>query len=81
MEATLGSMGLSWGQWDSVEIVRVQLGLSGGSVVLNGSLWGSVGLSGGTVVYSGAQWGSVRNVYTPLINETYKQNSINKSRQ
>ena len=65
MEATLGSMGLSWGQWGSVEIIRAQLGVSGGSVVLNGSLWGSVGLSGGTVVYSGAHWVSAQCIYTP----------------
>ena len=52
MEATLGLMGPSWGQWDSVEIVRGQLGVSGGSVVLSGSLWGSVGVSE-------TQWGSV----------------------
>ena len=44
MEATLGLMGPSWGQWDSVEIVRGQLGVSGGSC---GAQWESLGLSGG----------------------------------
>ena len=55
MEATLGSVGLDWGQWESVEIVRGQLGLSGGSL----------GLSGGSVGLSRDQWGSARNVYIP----------------
>ena len=49
MEATLGSVGLDWGQWESVEIVRGQLGLSGDH-------WGSVGDHWGI---SGTQWGLV----------------------
>ena len=51
-------MGLSSGRWGSVEIVRGQSRVSGGSVVLSGSLWGSVGRSG-------AHWESVRSVYAP----------------
>ena len=59
MEATLGSVGLDWGQWESVEIVRGQLGLSGDHWGLVGDQWDSVGLSGGKramYIYQGSQF-------------------------
>ena len=50
VEATLGSVRFGWDQWGSVEIVRGQLGVSGGwrcSLGVFGAQRGSLGLSGG----------------------------------
>ena len=81
MDATFGSIGLSWGQLGSVEIARVSGGAQwslSGSVEISEGQWGTLGFSGaqwGSVGVSGAQWGSVGvtgaqrssvcNVYTP----------------
>ena len=59
MEATLGSVGLDWGQWESLEIVRDQLRLSGDHWGSVGDQWDSVGISGGQramYIYQGSQF-------------------------
>ena len=58
-------MGLSRGQWGSVEIIGGQLEVSGGhwgSVEIIGAHWRSLGISGGhwgSVGFSGSLWGPV----------------------
>ena len=63
VEATLGLVRFGWDQWDSVEIVRGQLGVNGGwrcSLGVFGAQRGSLGLSGGQWSLVGDQWDSVR---------------------
>ena len=62
VEATLGSVRFGWDQWGSVEILRGQLGVSGGwrcSLGVFGAQRGSLGLSGGQWSLVGDQWDSV----------------------